>query len=31
MKVLKKKSINEIDQYEKDFGKGGIVELMKPL
>ena len=23
--------INEIEQYEKDFGKGGIVELMKPL
>jgi hypothetical protein len=26
-----KRRINEIEQYEKDFGKGGIVELMKPL
>jgi hypothetical protein len=25
-----KRRINEIEQYEKDFGKGGIVELMKP-
>jgi hypothetical protein len=26
-----KTRIDEIEQYEKDFGKGGIVELMKPL
>lgn len=26
-----KRRINEIEQYEKEFGKGGIVELMKPL
>jgi hypothetical protein len=29
--MSEKKRINEIEQYEKDFGKGGIVELMKPL
>lgn len=26
-----KRRINEIEQYEKDFGKGGIVELMRPI
>jgi hypothetical protein len=26
-----KTRINEIEQYEKDFGKGRIIELMKPL
>lgn len=29
--MSEKRRINEIEQYEKDFGKGGIVELMKPL
>ena len=26
-----KRRINEIEQYDKEFGRGGIAELMRPL
>jgi hypothetical protein len=29
--MSEKRRLNEIEQYEKEFGRGGIVELMRPL
>jgi hypothetical protein len=29
--MSEKRRLNEIEQYEKEFGRGGIAELMRPL
>ena len=29
--MSEKRRLNEIERYEKEFGKSGIIELMRPL
>ena len=29
--MSEKRRLNEIEQYEKEFGKNGIIELMRPI